>query len=100
MLKVCMKGSIGGTGAPVIPGTSGILIMIPETGRKGGYLSWRTVVFLTMRDKGTSRGKSKSAESADTKPAAGAEGKDARSKPAPMTAKEKIAANQKNKRRK
>jgi hypothetical protein len=53
-----------------------------------------------MRDKGSSRGKSKSVESAEPKPAAGAEGKDTRSKPAPMTAKEKIAANQKNKRRK
>jgi hypothetical protein len=52
-----------------------------------------------MRDKGTTKGKPKSAESADPKPAAGAEGKDTRSKPAPLTAKEKIAANQKNKRR-
>jgi hypothetical protein len=52
-----------------------------------------------MRDKGTTKGKPKSVESADPKPAAGAEGKTS-SKPAPMTAKEKIAANQKNKRRK
>jgi hypothetical protein len=74
--------------------------MIPETGWKGGYLTWRTVVFLHMRDKGSSRGKSKGGESAETKPAAGAEGKTAQAKPAPMTAKEKIAANQKNKRRK
>jgi hypothetical protein len=96
MLKVCMKGSIGGTGAPAIPGTSGILIHKPGNRPERSYLSWRTVVFLTMRDKGTSRGKSKSTESADTKPAA--EGK--ASQPAPMTAKEKIAANQKNKRRK
>jgi hypothetical protein len=67
---------------------------------KGGYLFCGTVEFLTMRDKGTSRGKSKSVESADPKLAAGAEGKAAPSKPAQMTSKEKIAANQKNKRRK
>ncbi len=53
-----------------------------------------------MKDKGTSKGKSRSAESADPKPTAGSEGKAAQAKPAPMTAKEKIAANQKNKRRK
>jgi hypothetical protein len=53
-----------------------------------------------MRDKGTSRGKSKSVESADPKLAAGTEGRAAPSKPAQMTSKEKIAANQKNKRRK
>ena len=53
-----------------------------------------------MRDKGTSKGKPRSAESADPKAVAGAEAKDAKSKPAPLTAKEKIAANQKNKRRK
>jgi hypothetical protein len=53
-----------------------------------------------MRDKGTSRGKSRNVESTETKPAAGAEGKVSPAKAAPMTAKEKIAANQKNKRRK
>jgi hypothetical protein len=53
-----------------------------------------------MRDSGTSRGKSRKAESPDVKPAAGAEGKGQPAKPAPMTSKEKIAANQKNKRRK
>jgi hypothetical protein len=53
-----------------------------------------------MRDKGTTKGKPRSAESTDPKAVAGAESKDTRSKPAPMTAKEKIAANQKNKRRK
>jgi hypothetical protein len=74
--------------------------MIRETGQKGGYLSWRTVVFLHMRDKGTSKGKSRSVESTDAKPAAGAEGKASQAKPAPMTSREKIAANQKNKRRK
>ena len=53
-----------------------------------------------MRDKETSRGKSRKVESTDTKTAAGAEGKVTPVKAAPMTAKEKIAANQKNKRRK
>jgi hypothetical protein len=53
-----------------------------------------------MRDKGTSKGKSRNMERPDTNPAAGPEGKGAPAKPAPMTSKEKIAANQKNKRRK
>jgi len=53
-----------------------------------------------MRDKGTSKGKSRNVESPDTKSAPGTEGKVAPAKPAPMTSKEKIAANQKNKRRK
>jgi hypothetical protein len=53
-----------------------------------------------MRDTGTSRGKSRKPESPDAKPDAGTEGKSISSKPAPMTSKEKIAANQKNKRRK
>jgi hypothetical protein len=53
-----------------------------------------------MRDKETSRGKSRKVESTESKPAAGAEGKVSPGKAAPMTSKEKIAANQKNKRRK
>jgi hypothetical protein len=53
-----------------------------------------------MRDKGTSRGKSRNVESTDAKPAAGAEGKVTPAKDAPMTSKEKIAANQMKKRRK
>ena len=53
-----------------------------------------------MRDKGTSRGKSRNIETKDVNPAAGAEGKVSPAKAAPMTSKEKIAANQKNKRRK
>jgi hypothetical protein len=52
-----------------------------------------------MRDKGSSKGKSRNVESVDTK-AAGTEGKVTPVKAAPMTSKEKIAANQKNKRRK
>jgi hypothetical protein len=53
-----------------------------------------------MRDKETSRGKSRKVESIEGKPAAGADGKVSPGKAAPMTSKEKIAANQKNKRRK
>jgi hypothetical protein len=53
-----------------------------------------------MRDKGTPKGKSRNVESPDAKAAAGSEGKSQPAKPAPMTSKEKIAANQKNKRRK
>ena len=53
-----------------------------------------------MRDKGTSRGKNRNIESKDANPATGAEGKVSPVKAAPMTSKEKIAANQKNKKRK
>jgi hypothetical protein len=53
-----------------------------------------------MQDKGTSRGKSRKVEPPAGTAAAGPAGKVAEAKPAAMTAKEKIAANQKNKRRK
>jgi hypothetical protein len=53
-----------------------------------------------MKDKGTPKGKSRKPESSDAKPVAGTEAKAAPVKDAPMTAKQKIAANQKNKRRK
>jgi hypothetical protein len=52
-----------------------------------------------MRDQGSQKGKGRKPDSADVKLPAEAEVKDPRSKPAPLTAKEKIAANQKNKRR-
>ncbi len=54
-----------------------------------------------MRDQGTTRGKSRKTETEDK--SAGKEGKEGKAsgaKPAPLTAKEKIALNQKNKRRK
>jgi hypothetical protein len=53
-----------------------------------------------MREKETSRGKSRKVESIEGKPATGAPGNVSTVKAAPMTSKEKIAANQKNKRRK
>ncbi len=54
-----------------------------------------------MKDKGTSKGKGRKEENPAGTAAAGPDGKAAaQAKPAPMTAKEKIAANQKNKRRK
>jgi hypothetical protein len=53
-----------------------------------------------MREKETSRGKSRKVESIEGKPAAGAPAKVSPVKGAPLTSKEKIAANQKNKRRK
>jgi hypothetical protein len=53
-----------------------------------------------MKEKGTSRGKSRKEESPAGTAAAGPDGKVAQAKPAELTAKEKIAANQKNKRRK
>jgi hypothetical protein len=54
-----------------------------------------------MKDKGTQKGKSRKPESSDGKqPVAGTDVKAAPVKNAPMTPKEKIAANQKNKRRK
>ena len=52
-----------------------------------------------MREQGNRKGGSQK-PSTDGKAAAGTEGKTQVAKPAPMTAKEKIAANQKNKRRK
>lgn len=53
-----------------------------------------------MRDSGNQKGKGKKPDSAETNSATGAVAGAVSSKPAPMTAKEKIAANQKNKRRK
>jgi hypothetical protein len=53
-----------------------------------------------MKDKGTQKGKSRKPESSEAKPVAGTDAKAVPAKDAPMTAKEKIAANQKNKRRK
>ncbi len=53
---------------------------------------------FSMRDQGTTRGKSRKTETEDK--SAGTEGKASGAKPAPLTAKEKIALNQKNKRRK
>ncbi len=53
-----------------------------------------------MKDKGTSKGKGRKEESPAGTAAAGPDGKVAQAKPATLTAKEKIAANQKNKRRK
>jgi hypothetical protein len=100
MLKVCIQGFVGGQSSPGFPGSSAISHQDPGNRLERRLFILGTVMFLLMRDKGSSRGKSKSVESAEPKPAAGAEGKDTRSKPAPMTAKEKIAANQKNKRRK
>jgi hypothetical protein len=63
------------------------------------YLSCPGEVFL-MRDKGTPAGKSRKPESAEGKTGSAPEGKAAQAKPVEMTSKEKIAANQKNKRRK
>jgi hypothetical protein len=53
-----------------------------------------------MKDKGTSKGKSRKPESTEGTAVAGTDAKAVPAKNAPMTAKEKIAANQKNKRRK
>ncbi len=53
-----------------------------------------------MKDKGSSKGKSKKPESSEAKPVEGADAKAVPVRDVPMTAKEKIAANQKNKRRK
>jgi|APHig6443717497_1056834.scaffolds.fasta_scaffold1732996_1 hypothetical protein len=53
-----------------------------------------------MKDQANQKGKSRKTESAESKTPAAAGGKEPGAKIAPMTAKEKIAANQKNKRRK
>jgi hypothetical protein len=53
-----------------------------------------------MKDSGSQKGKGKKPESADAKSAAAPAAPAVNTKVAPMTAKEKIAANQKNKRRK
>lgn len=52
-----------------------------------------------MRDSGNQKGKGKKPDSAETNPATGIGAGTVSSKPAQLTAKEKIAANQKNKRR-
>jgi hypothetical protein len=53
-----------------------------------------------MRDAGTSRGKGRKEENPEAKASSAPAGKVPQAKPAEMTSKEKIAANQKNKRRK
>jgi len=53
-----------------------------------------------MRDQGSKKGRSFKPDSVDAKSPGGTEGKVPVTKAAPMTAKEKIAANQKSKRRK
>jgi hypothetical protein len=55
---------------------------------------------ITMKDQANQKGKSRKTESAESKTPAAAGGKEPGAKIAPMSAKEKIAANQKNKRRK
>ena len=66
---------------------------------KEGFYSAGPYLF-TMKDKGTSKGKSRKPESSEAKPVEGADAKAVPVRDVPMTAKEKIAANQKNKRRK
>jgi hypothetical protein len=66
---------------------------------KEGIYSAAPYLF-TMKDKGSQKGKSRKPESSEAKPVAGTDPKTVPVKDAPMTAKEKIAANQKNKRRK
>ena len=55
-----------------------------------------------MKEQGSKKGTSRRVESTDTKAAAGTDSKAPATRTAPvvMTSKEKIAANQKNKRRK
>lgn len=53
-----------------------------------------------MKDQANQKGKSRKPESAESKTPPAPGGKEPSAKNAPMTAKEKIAANQKNKRRK
>jgi hypothetical protein len=55
---------------------------------------------FSMKDKGTSKGKSRKPESIEGTAVPGTDTKATPAKNAPMTAKEKIAANQKSKRRK
>jgi hypothetical protein len=52
-----------------------------------------------MKDQGSQKGKSKKAETTGVKSPAGIEGKIPETKTAPLTPKEKIAANQRNKKR-
>ena len=53
-----------------------------------------------MRDSGNQKGKGKKPDNEETKSVKDTTAGAVSSKPAPLTAKEKIAANQKNKRRK
>jgi hypothetical protein len=53
-----------------------------------------------MKEQANQKGKGRKPETSGTKSGAGAEGTTIPAKTAPMTSKEKIAANQKNKRRK
>jgi hypothetical protein len=53
-----------------------------------------------MKDQGNQKGRSRKPEATESKTPAVAGGKEPGVKTAPMTSKEKIAANQKNKRRK
>ncbi|MEN6611208.1 MAG: hypothetical protein ABFC24_10205 [Methanoregulaceae archaeon] len=53
-----------------------------------------------MKEQGNQKGKSRKTDSPDVKAPAGTDAKTPVAKAAPMTPKEKIAANQKNKRRK
>lgn len=57
-------------------------------------------VRFTMKDQGNQKGRSRKPEATESKTPAVPGGKELGVKTAPMTSKEKIAANQKNKRRK
>jgi len=56
--------------------------------------------YFSMKDKGTQKGKSRKPEGSEGAAGEATDTKAAPMKNAPMTAKEKIAANQKSKRRK
>jgi len=56
--------------------------------------------YISMKDKGTPKGKSRKQESSEGAAGEATDAKAAPMKNAPLTAKEKIAANQKSKRRK
>jgi len=60
---------------------------------------WFGIACIDMKDSGNKKGKSHKVVTPDAKAATAAEGT-VPAKPAALTAKEKIAANQKNKRRK
>lgn len=72
--------------------------------REMRYLQPRYIIHHTvsslMRDTGNQKGKGKKPESAGDTPVPGAGPGAVGTKPVPLTAKEKIAANQRNKRRK
>ena len=55
--------------------------------------------YSNMKDQGSQKGKSKKADAPAVKTPAGTEVKTIDTKPVPLTAKEKIAANQRNKKR-